>query len=99
MAAQHKIYSNPSQGGFPRKQSFSTNHNANLQAGNSHNNTQAYYSNQHNPGNKNGLKTVGLDRRQLFCDHCKMAGHTIQRWTTCFQHCLHSFAFKLHIGT
>ena len=82
MVLQHKVYKNPSQGGLSRGQNFSASHTSSYPTRNSYYSGQASYASSNlsnNPGNKYGFKTVGPDRRQYFCGHCKIAGHSTQR--------------------
>ena len=84
MAVQQRNYNDSGQVSQYRNQYNLGNSNHNLghtpsyQTGTIFSNGQGSYS-----GNTTNYKSIsilaGQDRRQYFCDHCKIAGHTIQR--------------------
>jgi len=73
LAAQQRDYSNTNQ---PRSYNFNSGYNSNQQFVYKHANGQNHY---HGYNPKTVPKPTGQERRQFFCDHCKVAGRTIQR--------------------
>ena len=89
LAAQQRDYNNTNQ---LRSYSFNSGYKSNQQFGYNHANGQNHY-NGYNP--KIVPKPSGQVRRQFFCDHCKVAGHTIQR---CYKNHRYPPGHKLYRG-